>query len=73
MCSQLGVLLRYQAILFAARVPLRLDRRFWSCLWAQHWPYTGFSRAQRRPNHHELFYMCQYDAGFYKADLNTGH
>lgn len=42
-CSQLSALLRLRAILFAARVPLRLDRRFWSCLWAQHWPYTGFS------------------------------
>lgn len=46
-CSQLGALLRCQAILFAARVPLRLDRRFWSCLWAQHWPYAGFSREIR--------------------------
>lgn len=43
MCSQLSAFLRLRAILFAARVPLRLDRRFWSCLWAQHWPYTGFS------------------------------
>lgn len=84
MCSQLSALLRLRAILFAARVPLRLDRRFWSCLWAQHWPYTGFSgeiglewidmgRAQGSPSHHELFYLCKYDAAFYKADLKTGH
>lgn len=46
-CSQLSALLRCQAILFAARVSLRLDRRFWSCLWAQHWPYAGFSREIR--------------------------
>lgn len=35
--SQLSALLRGQAILFGTRVPLRLDRRFWPCLWAQQW------------------------------------
>lgn len=42
--SRLSARLRGQAILFGARVLSRLNRRFWSCLWGQHWPSTGYSR-----------------------------
>lgn len=40
-CSQLSGVLRGQAILFGARVPLKLDRRLRSCLWAN----TGLELA----------------------------